>query len=74
MLLFDPADVRAGLYRALADAHVSIKEHTLVTGFIQDSIGQVTGIRTAEGEIYYDNLVNASGAWAPLSIMTADRV
>ncbi len=65
VLLFDPADVRAGLYRALADAHVSIKEHTLVTGFIQDPTGRVSGIRTAEGELNCDHLINAAGAWAP---------
>lgn len=62
VLLFDPAEVRAGLYRALSEAHVSIKEHTLVTGFIQDSTRRVSGIRTVEGELHCDNLINAAGA------------
>lgn len=48
-----------------ADLGAVIKHGCPVTGLIMEN-GRVKGVKTPEGEIYADTVVNAAGSWAPM--------
>ncbi|MFG0722687.1 glycine oxidase ThiO [Pseudomonas sp. GLN_6] len=65
----DVANVRnPRLVKALRAAleqmpNVTLHEHCAVNGFIRED-GRVTGVRTAQGDMYADRVVLAAGAWS----------
>lgn len=71
----DVANVRnPRLVKALRAAleqmpNVTLHEHCAVNGFIRED-GRVTGVRTAQGDMYADRVVLAAGAWSGELIRT----
>ena len=59
----NPSDLTAALARGARDQGVTIKERTRVTG-IAVSGGAVSGVRTADGDVEAQIVVNCAGQWA----------
>src|SRR5258705_1346894 len=59
----NPVDVTMSLAKGARMKGVRIIENTPVTGFVQHR-GTVTGVRTAQGDIEAEYVVNCAGMWA----------
>ncbi len=59
----DPADLTAALARGARSRGAAVRERTRVTG-ITAAGGAVTGVRTGEGDIEAEVVVNCAGQWA----------
>jgi heterotetrameric sarcosine oxidase gamma subunit len=59
----DPTDLTAALARGARNRGATIRERTRVTG-ITTAGGAVTGVRTGEGDIEAEIVVNCAGQWA----------
>src|SRR6201986_3167993 len=59
----NPADLTAALARGARDQGVTIRERTRVTG-IQTNKREVTGVRTDQGDVEAEIVVNCAGQWA----------
>ncbi len=59
----NPTDLTAALARGARDRGVTIKERTRVTG-IATRNGAVTGVRTGQGDVEAEVVVNCAGQWA----------
>lgn len=59
----NPTDVTQALAKGARAGGARIFEHTPVTGILQDQ-GRVTGVRTAEGDLKAEFVVNCAGMWA----------
>ena len=59
----DPTDLTAALARGARTRGATIRERTRVTG-ITTAGGAVTGVRTGEGDIEAEIVVNCAGQWA----------
>jgi heterotetrameric sarcosine oxidase gamma subunit len=59
----NPADLTSALARGARQRGASIRERTRVTG-ISTAGGTVTGVRTAEGDVEAEVVVNCAGQWA----------
>ncbi len=59
----NPADLTAALARGARQRGARIRERTRVTG-ISTAGGVVTGVRTAEGDVEAEVVVNCAGQWA----------
>ncbi len=59
----NPTDLTAALARGARGRGATIRERTRVTG-ITTAGGAVTGVRTAEGDIEAEVVVNCAGQWA----------
>jgi glycine cleavage system aminomethyltransferase T/glycine/D-amino acid oxidase-like deaminating enzyme len=59
----NPVDVTMSLAKGARRLGVKIIENLPVTGFLTDR-GRVTGVRTPEGDIEAEYVVNAAGMWA----------
>jgi glycine/D-amino acid oxidase-like deaminating enzyme len=59
----DPTDLTAALARGARTRGATIRERTRVTG-ISTAGGAVTGVRTGEGDIEAEIVVNCAGQWA----------
>jgi heterotetrameric sarcosine oxidase gamma subunit len=59
----NPTDLTAALARGARDRGVTIKERTRVTG-IATRNGAVTGVRTGQGDVEAEVIVNCAGQWA----------
>ncbi|MGB8692514.1 MAG: FAD-dependent oxidoreductase, partial [Steroidobacteraceae bacterium] len=59
----NPTDVTQALAKGARQGGVRIFEHTPVTG-IQSAGGRVTGVRTPNGDIEAEYVVNCGGMWA----------
>src|ERR1700731_878253 len=59
----NPVDVTASLARGARDGGARVFEHTRVVG-VDRADGRVTGVRTEEGSIEAEVVVNCAGQWA----------
>jgi len=59
----NPADLTAALARGARDKGVTIKERTRVTGIRHDGKA-ITGVRTDQGDVEAEIVVNCAGQWA----------
>jgi 4-methylaminobutanoate oxidase (formaldehyde-forming) len=59
----NPADLTAALARGARDQGVTIREKTRVTGILTAN-GEVTGVRTDQGDVEAEVVVNCAGQWA----------
>ena len=59
----NPTDLTAALARGARDRGVAVRERTRVTG-IRQAGGAVTGVRTDQGDIEAEVVVNCAGQWA----------
>ena len=59
----NPTDLTAALARGARDRGVTIRERTRVTG-IATKDGAVTGVRTDQGDVEAEVVVNCAGQWA----------
>ena len=59
----NPADLCMSLAKGARNRGVRIMEGVEVTGVLQEG-GRVTGIRTTEGDVRCDVLINCAGQWA----------
>jgi heterotetrameric sarcosine oxidase gamma subunit len=59
----NPTDLTAALARGARQRGAVIRERTKVTGILTSG-GAVTGVRTAEGDIEAEVVVNCAGQWA----------
>ena len=59
----NPTDLTAALARGARDRGVTIRERTRVTG-IATRNGAVTGVRTDQGDVEAEVVVNCAGQWA----------
>jgi 4-methylaminobutanoate oxidase (formaldehyde-forming) len=59
----NPTDVTQALARGARQQGATLRENTAVTGISMQS-GRVTGVRTAEGEVRAEVVVNCAGMWA----------
>jgi len=59
----DPTDLTAALARGARNRGAAVRERTRVTG-ITAARGAVTGVRTGEGDIEAEIVVNCAGQWA----------
>ena len=59
----NPTDLTAALARGARDRGVTIRERTRVTG-VATKNGAVTGVRTDEGDVEAEVVVNCAGQWA----------
>ena len=59
----NPTDLTQALARGARSRGVAIRERTRVTGILTDR-GTVTGVRTTEGDIEAEIVVNCAGQWA----------
>ncbi len=67
----DPHLVTMALVRALEDDGVDIRRQTKVTDVVTEG-GETTGVRTRDGQIDADAVVNAAGPWAERIAAMAD--
>ena len=59
----NPTDLTAALARGARDKGVAIPEHTRVTGILTTN-NTVTGVRTDQGDVEAEIVVNCAGQWA----------
>jgi glycine cleavage system aminomethyltransferase T/glycine/D-amino acid oxidase-like deaminating enzyme len=59
----NPTDLTAALARGARDRGVTVRERTRVTG-IRTAGGSVTGVRTDQGDVEAEVVVNCAGQWA----------
>ena len=59
----NPTDLTSALARGARDQGVTIRERTRVTG-IRATDGAVTGVRTGQGDVEAEVVVNCAGQWA----------
>jgi glycine cleavage system aminomethyltransferase T/glycine/D-amino acid oxidase-like deaminating enzyme len=59
----NPSDLTAALARGARDRGVTIREKTRVTGILTKS-NTVTGVRTEQGDVEAEVVVNCAGQWA----------
>ena len=59
----NPTDLTAALARGARDRGVTVRERTRVTG-IRHAGGAVTGVRTDQGDVEAEVVVNCAGQWA----------
>jgi glycine cleavage system aminomethyltransferase T/glycine/D-amino acid oxidase-like deaminating enzyme len=59
----NPTDLTAALARGARDRGVTVRERTRVTGILRRD-GAVTGVRTEEGDVEAEVVVNCAGQWA----------
>ncbi len=59
----NPTDLTAALARGARDKGVAIAEHTRVTGILTKH-DTVTGVRTGQGDVEAEIVVNCAGQWA----------
>ena len=59
----NPTDLTAALARGARDRGVTVRERTRVTGILSRD-GAVTGVRTPEGDVEAEVVVNCAGQWA----------
>ncbi len=59
----NPADLTMSLAKGARNRGVKIRENVEVTGVLVDN-GAVTGIRTTEGDVTCEVIVNCAGQWA----------
>ena len=59
----NPADLTAALARGARDQGVTIRERTRVTGILTHH-REVTGVRTDQGDVEAEIVVNCAGQWA----------
>ena len=59
----NPSDLTAALARGARDKGVTIRERTRVTGILTKN-QQVTGVRTDQGDVEAEVVVNCAGQWA----------
>ena len=59
----NPTDLTAALARGARDKGVTISEHTRVTGILTTN-NTVTGVRTDQGDVEAEIVVNCAGQWA----------
>ena len=59
----NPTDVTQALARGARQQGATLRENTAVTGISTQS-GRVTGVRTAQGEVRAEVVVNCAGMWA----------
>ncbi|HEY3648436.1 MAG TPA: FAD-binding oxidoreductase, partial [Streptosporangiaceae bacterium] len=59
----NPTDLTAALARGARDKGVAISEHTRVTGVLTRN-STVTGVRTSQGDVEAEIVVNCAGQWA----------
>jgi glycine cleavage system aminomethyltransferase T/glycine/D-amino acid oxidase-like deaminating enzyme len=59
----NPTDLTAALARGARDQGVAIRERTRVTGILRDRHA-VTGVRTDQGDVEAEFVVNCAGQWA----------
>jgi glycine cleavage system aminomethyltransferase T/glycine/D-amino acid oxidase-like deaminating enzyme len=59
----NPVDVTMSLARGARQLGVTIIQGVAATGFLQQG-GTVTGVRTAQGDIEAEHVVNCAGMWA----------
>jgi glycine cleavage system aminomethyltransferase T/glycine/D-amino acid oxidase-like deaminating enzyme len=59
----NPTDLTAALARGARDLGVIVRERTRVTGILSRD-GAVTGVRTADGDVEAEVVVNCAGQWA----------
>jgi len=59
----NPADLTAALARGARDKGVTIRERTRVTGILTDQ-NTVAGVRTDQGDVEAEIVVNCAGQWA----------
>lgn len=59
-----PADAVAGFVRAARRLGVRLRQHTTVTGIDRNADGAVRAVRTSDGEVPADLVVNAAGPQA----------
>ena len=64
-MLFDPIKVRNKMYSALEINNVKLKENTRVIDFELQSRNKIKKIRTNQGNIFAENIINAAGGWSP---------
>ena len=60
----NPTDLTAALARGARDRGVTIRERTRVTGILHRRTGAVTGVRTDQGDVEAEVVVNCAGQWA----------
>ena len=59
----NPADLCMSLAKGARNRGVRMVEHVEVTGVLTDQ-GRVTGVKTAEGDVACEILINCAGQWA----------
>src|SRR5260370_1273147 len=59
----NPADLTAALARGARDRGVTIRERTRVTGILTAGVA-VSGVRTDQGDVEAEVVVNCAGQWA----------
>src|SRR5712692_1538445 len=59
----NPTDLTAALARGARDKGVTVRERTRVTGILHAK-GTVTGVRTGQGDVEAEIVVNCAGQWA----------
>jgi 4-methylaminobutanoate oxidase (formaldehyde-forming) len=59
----NPTDLTAALARGARTRGVTVRERTRVTGILQ-AAGAVTGVRTGQGDVEAEVVVNCAGQWA----------
>ena len=60
-----PSDLTASYIAGARQNGVQIVENVTVTGFdVNESLGQITSVKTNKGEIKCDEIVNCGGQWA----------
>ena len=59
----NPTDLTAALARGARGRGVTIREHTRVTAILSKD-GAVTGVRTGQGDVEAEVVVNCAGQWA----------
>ncbi len=59
----NPTDLTAALARGARARGVTIREHTRVTGILTGNAG-ITGVRTDQGDVEAEIVVNCAGQWA----------
>ncbi|PPR37142.1 MAG: Monomeric sarcosine oxidase [Alphaproteobacteria bacterium MarineAlpha6_Bin4] len=64
-MLFDPIKVRNAMYHALDINNVKLKENTRVTDFELLPGKKIKKIKTNNGPIFAENVINAAGGWSP---------
>ncbi len=59
----NPADLTMSLAKGARNRGVKMQENIEVTGVLTES-GKITGVRTAQGDVKCDVIVNCAGQWA----------
>lgn len=64
VIQMEASEILRVMQSSIKNNNIDLYEHTKVEGFLIDGQGLISGVRTSQGDIYGEVIINASGGWS----------